>query len=321
MITQAIKMAGALPEHEKAVKGIYDTVGLMFEKGGIEELTEGRFQGDPLRSYEYAQILQQNHLIELAGLKPNDSFLDIGCGHGVLLNQAKKQGIIGTGITLSERQIRDHKDLDTHLLNWRDIQQKKPEWEGRFDAITAIGSLEHYVSPEEAANNMSGEIYKSFLEVAKWLLKPGGKLVVTAIHYLPELILKPELATNLFLKPWKYFSGQFHLGTLAWLGGAYYPTIGELPPIAKDLGFNLSLEEDGTQDYYFTSEEWMRRSRRVLLTTNFIKTLLLEKSKKFPSHAKYGLFCLFLFQSWNWQFRPKNGQAPTKLLRYVWEKR
>ena len=154
------------------------------------------------------------------------------------------------------------------------------------------------------------------------LLKPEGKLIITAINYLPEKVLNPIYATNSYLKPWRWFNkNQFHLGSLAWLGGAYYPILGELPPIGQKIGFHLIQEEDGTLDYHLTSEEWLRLLKEKMFQTNLAKEIL-QLFKQYPSHSVLGAFlCLIVFQSWNWQFRKqKNGGYPTKLVRYVWKK-
>jgi len=320
MQTQQLAVPPVQIRHEEAVKGTYDIISIMLKYGGIYELSEGCYQGDQNRSYTEAQQLQQKHLLNLTGLKRGDHLFDIGCGHGVLLQEAKRQGIINKGITLSRKQFEDHRDLDTYLLNWRQIPEKRPNWENQFDAVCAIGSLEHFVSPREVADNLKEKIYLSFFRVCRWLLKPGGRLVVTAIHYRPELVLCTKNAQNQYYKPWRWFSGQFHLGTLAWLGGSYYPIVDELPPIAESIGFSLDFQEDGTKDYFFTSEHWLNELKNKMLKTSLLREILHE-FKVYPFHTTYGLLCLLLFQSWNWQFRGNGDDPPTKLLRYVWKKK
>ncbi len=307
--------------HEKAVREMYNILSSVLKECGINELTEGRYQGNPARSYAVAQELQQEYLLRLARLKTGDEMLDIGCGHGLLLQEAKRQGISGKGITLSQKQLEDHQDLDTCLLNWRKIPEKMPGWKNQFDGVCAIGSLEHFVSPQEAAGGIKNDVYLAFFEVCRWLLKPGGRLVVTAIHYLPNMILRPKMARNQFFEPWRWCTPDFHLGSVAWLGGAYYPTVGELVSIAKRCGFLLNREEDGTKDYYLTSEVWIKKIRSALLRLKFSKEIF-SGFKSYPLHTIYGFLCIVLFQSWNWQFRDQKGQGPpTQLMRYVWERK
>jgi len=320
MLTDEIEVPQVVPGHEKAIRGMYDILSSVLKRCGISELTEGRYENDSNRPYALAQKLQQQYLLRLAGLKTGDRMLDIGCGHGILLGEAKIHNIIGTGITLSPNQIKTNHSLDMHLLNWRDIPEKKPEWQEQFNGVMAIGSLEHFVSPREAAEGIKNDVYFAFFEVCRWLLKPGGRLVVTAIHYLPNMILQPKMARNQFFKPWRWRTLDFHLGSLAWLGGAYYPTVGELAPIAKKCGFRLNHEEDGTKDYYLTNEMWMKKLRGALLKSKILKEIFNE-FKRYPFHTMYGFLCIVLFQSWSWQFRGNGGDPPTKLLRYAWQKK
>jgi len=320
MQTQQKKIHPVAQGHERMVKGMYAAMSLLLERCGIWELTEGRYEDEPNRPYALAQKLQQKHLLNLANLKTGDKMLDIGCGHGVLLRAAKEEGIVGTGITISPDQMKHHNGCNTNLLNWRDIMEKKPEWKKQFDAVCAIGSLEHFVSPREAATGKKEEVYQSFFQVCRWLLKPGGRLVVTSIHYLPELVLRPKMARNQFFEPWRWFTPEFHLGCMAWSGGAYYPIVGELTPIAKQCNFRLDHEEDGTKDYHYTSEVWIKSLNQALLRSKLLGDLI-KKFRKYPAPTFYGSLCILLFQSWNWQFRDyKNQGPPTRLLRYVWER-
>lgn len=314
-----IEVPKVVPGHEESVRGMYDVLRFVLKQSNVNELTEGCHEDDLSRSYEEAQRLQQIHLLDIAGAEEGHNLFDIGCGHGVLLREAKRRGVNGVGITLSPDQLQTHQGLKTHLLNWRDILKKQPHWRGCFDVITAVGSLEHFVSPEEATMGKKTDVYDAFFDVCRQLLKRSGRLLVTAIHYKPGKVLHPKWAKNQYFSPWRWFSPQFHLGSMAWLGGAYYPTVGDLEKRAKQSGFKLLLEEDGTKDYYFTSEEWLRRWKGAILTVETVKGLV-SQFRRYPKHIAYGMLAIVVFQSWNWQFREKNGEAPTVLLRYVWKR-
>ena len=238
------------------------------------------------------------------------------------MKAAQKIGIEGIGITLSEAQLDFHEDLETYVVNWRNVKEEFPGWKGKFEAVTAIGSLEHFVSPEEAYWGFSNQIYGDFFETMSWLLKPGGKLVVTAIHYKENLVLEPQMAKNLFIRPWTWGSPQFHLGVLSWLGGAYYPKVGELDPIAFKKGFWLDHQEDGTEDYRLTSEIWQQKLRSILFNFNGLSWDLTKKAFRHPVHSTWGIVALGLTESWVKQFRfNERKEYPTQLVRYVWSKR
>ncbi len=76
---------------------------------------------------------------------------------------------------------------------------------------------------------------------------------------------------------------------------------------------------DGTQDYHWTSEEWLRRVRRCFSQWKNSPRLisrLLPYIMKHPLHATMGLALIFT-ASWQWQFRGEH--PPMKLLRQVWQ--
>ena len=78
------------------------------------------------------------------------SLLDIGCGWGFLLIEAaKKYGVQGMGITLSEEQYREVKRriaeehleelVTVELMDYRDL----PKCGRKFDRIVSVGMVEH----------------------------------------------------------------------------------------------------------------------------------------------------------------------------------
>ena len=111
------------------------------------------------------------------------SLLDIGCGWGFLLIEAaKKYGVKGTGITLSEEQYRKanarikelHLEELVHieLMDYRDL----PSYHQTFDRIVSVGMLEH----------VGRDNYALFIECAKKVLKPGGVFLLHFISGMKE---------------------------------------------------------------------------------------------------------------------------------------
>jgi hypothetical protein len=66
------------------------------------------------------------------------------------------------------------------------------------------------------------------------------------------------------------------------------------------------------------SEEWLRRVRRALglgaVLGSAVDPLLALLCH--PLQLATMLFCMFVSESWNWQFRPPS--PPTRLLRQTW---
>ena len=72
-------------------------------------------EGDSLYT---AQVQKAEHILQKLYLKEGMSVLDIGCGWGFLMIKAAKEyGISGTGITLSEEQLKafQQKIVEEHL--------------------------------------------------------------------------------------------------------------------------------------------------------------------------------------------------------------
>ena len=94
--------------------------------GGIEDYTEGIYEGDINRSYKDAQRAQGNYLIDEVRCRKGSRILDIGCGNGTLLELIRERKALGSGITISQPQVNrcKRKGLKVYLLNYRDIQKK-----------------------------------------------------------------------------------------------------------------------------------------------------------------------------------------------------
>lgn len=94
-------------------------------------------------------------VLNLLHLEQGKKLLDVSCGEGVLLRFAGAAGILAHGIDFSEvaagvaRQNAASASIvvaDAEALPWPD---------NHFDCVTNIGSLEHYVHPEESVKEMA----------------------------------------------------------------------------------------------------------------------------------------------------------------------
>ena len=117
------------------VVNLYDLAGITL-LAGIQDYTEGIYNGDPSIPYDTAQKNQHNYLLDELGAGEGFRLLEVGCGLGTLLETAKERGVIGTGITISEDQVFKcrAKGLNVHLLNYKDLPD---EFDKSFDGIIA----------------------------------------------------------------------------------------------------------------------------------------------------------------------------------------
>ncbi len=141
-----------------AVEVAHPTVAMCYRlldvclSGGVRDFTDGIYEEGPSRSraaYLAAQSKQSEYLLDEIGCGRASRILDIGCGNGRLLRQAEQRGAQAVGITISEEQAARcrRQGLDVHLFNYRSLP---PGWNQSFDGLVANGSLEHFVSIEDA---------------------------------------------------------------------------------------------------------------------------------------------------------------------------
>jgi cyclopropane-fatty-acyl-phospholipid synthase len=130
----------------------------------------------PEQSMGDAQRAKVRRALAMAGVKPGDRVLEIGCGWGALAEMATTEFQASvTGVTLSTEQLAfanqrmerrgTSAQADLRLQDYRDIQ------DGPFDAICSIEMI-------EAVGREYWPTY--FASVAK-LLKPGGQACIQSI--------------------------------------------------------------------------------------------------------------------------------------------
>ncbi len=298
----------------------YSALDGFFPACGLFDLTEGIYHGNPKTPYEQAEANQLDYLLDQVRCEPGRHILDLGCGYGTLLERIRQREANGVGITISAEQVRccRQKNLDVHLLDYRTIPSR---WERAFDAVIANGSIEHFVQPTDAAARRTDDIYHQLFAKVHRLIDINSAerwFATTTIHFVRKPVDPLDLLRNPFAFRWG--SDNFHWAVLEWGWGGYYPEIGQLRRCAEGY-FDLIEEVDGTEDYRLTSEEWLRRMRRAILSLRGVKIALrsLPVLVRSPLQFLTLLLSLVLSESWNWQFRPPN--APTRLLRQTWEYR
>jgi cyclopropane-fatty-acyl-phospholipid synthase len=308
------------PQPSQAVVNCYSAVDRFFPACGLFDLTEGMYHGNPETPYEQAQANQLDYLLDQIRCAPGRRVLDLGCGYGTLLERIRQRGAIGVGITISPEQEKycRAKNLEVYLLDYRKCPA---EWNRTFDGVIANGSIEHFVPPTDAAAGKQNDIYRHLFAKVHSLIDPDSPMrwfATTTIHF----VRKPKDPLDLLRNPlaFRWGSDNFHWAVLERGWGGYYPEIGQLRRCA-DGYFELIEENDGTEDYRLTSEEWVRRTRRALLPRQVVKiaSRCLPVLVRSPGQFLTLLLNLLLSRSWNWQFRPPN--PPTRLLRQIWSYR
>lgn len=304
-------------EPSRTVVACYSAVDRFFPACGLFDLTEGMYHGDPETPYEEAQANQLDYLLDQIRCEPRRRVLDIGCGYGTLLERVQQRGALGVGITISPEQLRfcRGRKLDVYPLDYRAIPA---DWDRTFDGVIANGSIEHFVQPTDAAAGIQDDVYRHLFAKVHRLIDPNSNMrrfATTTVHF----VRKPPDPRDVLKNPltFRWGSDNFHWAVLERGWGGYYPEIGQLRRCANGY-FDLINEDDGTDDYRLTSAEWLRRTRRALLSPKLVKIAYqsLPVLVRCPGQFTTLLLNLLCSESWNWQFRPPN--PPTRLLRQTW---
>lgn len=301
----------------KRVKTCY-TLMHIAEGAGVRDLADGEYV-DADQSLEEGIVRQNDYLLDEVGCtRPGFRLLEIGCGYGRLLRQARQRGAIGVGVNISPEQVRDcqGQGLEVHQCNYRDLLEA-PEWRGQFDGVVANGSLEHWVQPEDVKAGRMNAIYNEAFEIAHRMIDPqaaDARFVTTAIH-VPEPLDPDALLSDWRRLPKGSSERMFSL-LHHWFGG-YYPTYTQLAECARPY-FELEKQTDGTTGYGAASQYRMSRMRRAMATKPKVLWNIAKALSRRPQAMAQLLYAYFIEEAWDWQFRGET--PPTRLLRQTWRR-
>ena len=181
-LQKIINTSRSKKNQKKEVQSHYD-IGNDFYRLWLDETMSyscAYFKSDEDSLYQ-AQVNKAEHILDKLQLKEGMTLLDIGCGWGFLLKlAAKKYGVKGVGITLSEGQCSQfQKDiqeeglsdqLEARLMDYRDLEKSGMQ----FDRVVSVGMIEH----------VGRGNYGLFLQNVEKVLKPGGLFL---LHYISAL--------------------------------------------------------------------------------------------------------------------------------------
>jgi ubiquinone/menaquinone biosynthesis C-methylase UbiE len=123
-----------------------------------EQLAEIRsFYDSVYYRSEKPDVTASHHLRRLAiktGIKKDQQVLDVACGTGNWLLACKELGASTSGVDLSEKAIAICNSALPEGEFYATPAESLPFEDNRFDVVTCLGSLEHFVDPEKALNEM-----------------------------------------------------------------------------------------------------------------------------------------------------------------------
>lgn len=217
-----------------------------------------------MQKQEYYKLLQESRGFERIQfgsrvweatkvLKQGENFLDIGCGAGTLLYEAKKYYSNVYGLDIAISKALRNQNGQFKLLEVDVDKTGLPFEENFFDTISALDVIEHVFDPT------------FLLEETYRVLKKGGQVIYTtpnvrALRYLFALVFKGKF-TGTSNEKIGYDGGHLH-----------YFTPGDMKEMFNRMGFK-EVRTSGlmTPDGRFAT---LKRLLRKGLNISFIKEFL-----------------------------------------------
>jgi cyclopropane-fatty-acyl-phospholipid synthase len=177
-------------------------------------------------------------------LKPDETFLDVGCGWGALpIHAARHYGVRAHGVTLADQQYTYAQEKIARLGLQDRVTIELKDYssvDGEFDKIASVGMFEH----------VGSQNYPRYFKTIHRLLKPAG-------FYLHHTIARPAKRTD------REFLRSYSKEALA-IGRYIFPG-GELDHVGMSVanlernGFEVHDVEGWREHYARTTRLWHDR--------------------------------------------------------------
>jgi len=222
--------------------------------GEIADFSGAKYDGDFSLTLEQAQARKHDNIAEQIGIGPGRRVLDLGCGWGPLLNDIRRRGATGVGVTLSQAQAAAcrRNGLDVRLQDARTVTV---DTFGPFDAVASLGAFEHFCSVEDHAAGRQDEIYGSLFAHIAGMLPAGGRLYLQTMVFGPNL---PPLDTVSIDAPRD--SDAWYVALMQkQFPGSFLPFGQEQVIATAAPHLRLVSSVSGRLDYIETIRQWRRR--------------------------------------------------------------
>ena len=195
-----------------------------------------------------SQRAKYEHMVHELGLERGMVICDVGCGYGDWLKYCRDEigcEVVGINITPEQASYaRQEYGLDVHVTNWKEIltdSELQQALYGRFDAVTFMDTVEHYVSMEDRRNiEVQKKIYSDMCFMASQLINKDSRskrMFISCLHQTH----KP--------RTWKFY---FHAYFMDKFYSGHYPFVDEGPLKLCKPWFEVLNVADKTEDYRLT---------------------------------------------------------------------
>jgi len=208
---------------------------------------------------DLSQRAKYEHMARKLGLRKGMAVCDVGCGYGDWLRYCRDElGCEAVGINMTPEQAeyaRREYGLEIHTTNWKDVLADpalQRRLYGRFDAVTFMDTVEHYVSMEDRNDlEKQNRIYSDMCLFAARLLSvpsPSRRVFLSCLHQTR----RP--------RDWRFY---WHAYFMDKMYSGYYPFVDEGPIVQCRRWFSVESVEDRTEDYRLTGVRDRRHFQAV----------------------------------------------------------
>lgn len=245
--------------------------------GERADFSGAKYDGDFSLSLDEAQRRKHAYVAEQIGIGPGRRVLDLGCGWGALLNDARKRGAAGVGLTLSSAQAaacrRD--GLNVYLHDAREVTRERF---GVFDAVASLGAFEHFCAPEDFQAGRQGEIYRDLFARVASLLPDAGRLYLQTMVFGRNMLPAEQIDIEALRAVPPRESDEWYVALLGrQFPGSWLPFGREQVIRAAEPYFRLVSSVSGRLDYIETITQWNARMGSRSLRKTILKFQLLPR--------------------------------------------
>ena len=289
------------------------------EAAGIRDLADGEYRpGD--QTLEEGIERQLNYLLDEVGCtRPGFRLLEIGCGYGHLLRQARpRRGAASASISRPSRSTTAATTASqVYCCNYRDLLDaprvaRPVRRRGRQRLARALGAA------RGCARRPDGRHLPRVVcdrRTACSTPAPDARYVTTAIHVKRRAVHPEWLLTRLVRHP--RGSDARHLQPVAPLDGRLLPVDRQLADLREPY-FELELETDGTTGY---SGQRLPHEPHAAGDRHQAEGAVEHRQSPHAASQRNGPTALrlnFIEEAWDRQFRGET--PPTRLLRQTWRR-
>ncbi len=240
--------------------------------GTMGDYSGALFEGDFSLSLEEAQRRKHEYIVTSLRLESGSRVLDLECGWGGFLQFAKDGGIVGVGLTLSDRQAVScrKQGLEVYVQDCRTVG---PDDYDQFDGIVSLGAFEHFCSVNDWKAGRQEEVYAGFFAGTASVLPPGGRLFLQTMVYGPNMIDYEQVSLDSPRDSDSYalaLMEQANPGS--WLPASLDQVVETAAP-----HFSLVSATSGRIDYIETLNRWSKRFRSFDLPKYLVYITLIPR--------------------------------------------